>query len=159
MAYAQTKAQITTFRLVTRYTTLNACRNLPEEIISMIASNVRDAIFKQLIKEWIGIGRCLANTCAIRSHISQADRQCFFARVASGMIYDMSLEEYFEDSREVEHKEAVERYCKALTDLNGTGEIAKGVKVHTHHYIVLHSPLTFYRLSLKTLASALTFGF
>ena len=164
MAYAQTKASITTFRFVTRYTTLKACRNLPEEIISMTASNVRDAVFKQLIKHWIKVRRCLAKTCTVMSHVSQAELRSF--EYGDSLISinaferEGFLEECFADDAEEEHYQTVKRYCKALTDLNGTGEIAKGVQVHIiHHYIVLRSPLTFYRSSPKTLVSALTFGF
>lgn len=53
-AYAETKAKITTFRFVVRHTNLIACRKLPEEIISLI-----DIAFKQRMKNWVKIERCL----------------------------------------------------------------------------------------------------
>lgn len=59
-AYAHTKATITTFRLVTKYTTQSACHDLPEEIISLIADNVREIVFTEKIARWMWISECLA---------------------------------------------------------------------------------------------------
>ena len=137
MSYAQTKAQITTFRLVTKYTTLTSCRNLPEEIISIIANNVRDAVFKQRIKRWTKIDRCLANTCTIMSHVSKADLRSFKTEsmiTSNALEREEFLEECFEEDAEEEHRKIVRRYCKRLMDLDGTGKIAKGVRVRVYHF-------------------------
>ena len=45
-AYVETKAAITTFRLVLRHISLTACRKLPEEVVSLITSKVRDIAFE-----------------------------------------------------------------------------------------------------------------
>lgn len=52
-AYAHTKATVTTFRLVTKYNTQSACHDLPEEIISMIAEDVREIVFMEKMARWI----------------------------------------------------------------------------------------------------------
>lgn len=72
-AYAETKGAITAFRLAIRDTSLPAFHNLPEEIIGMIASEVRDVAFERKMKKWIKISRCLANTCTSMSHVSKVN--------------------------------------------------------------------------------------
>ena len=72
-AYVETRAAITTFRLVAWDTTVTACHCLPEEIKSLIASKPRDIVFKHRMKEWVKISKCLAVSCTIMSHVSEED--------------------------------------------------------------------------------------
>lgn len=126
MAYTKTKAQITTFRLVTRYTSLDACQNLPEEVISMIAGNVRETVFTTEMKEWIKIRKCLTNACGIMAHVSQAELDDFAGMFTSSIMEDDEwLEEQFIYSAAKKHRKLVKQDYDALTNSNKNSRIAK----------------------------------
>ena len=59
-AYVETKAAMTTFRLAARHSALAILHNLPEEIMEMIAGNVRDSVFRKKWRTWTRIGKCLS---------------------------------------------------------------------------------------------------
>ena len=155
-AYTETRATMTTFRLVTRNSNFTACHNLPEEVKSLIASKVRDIAFKQRMKEWVKISRCLANTCTTLSHVPQADIDSLALMVSSNWAEDDEwLAEQFAPEAYEAHQKAVRRYCSHLMNLNGTSRLAKCAKVS------FYSPLLLFfvsdwipcRSSLKTSAS------
>lgn len=131
-AYAETKAAITTFRLAIRDTTLSAFHSLPEEIIGMIASEVRDITFRQEMKQWVKIGKCLTNTCTTLSHLDQAQLEYldFLAEEPPSRISKKRLaDKFFWESAAEEHQGDVGRYCEALSNLEGSSEVARSAQV------------------------------
>ena len=131
-AYAETKAAITTLRLAIRDTTLFAFHSLPEEIIGMIASEVRDITFRQKMKQWVKIGKCLTNTCTTLSHLDQAQLEYldFLAEEPPSRISKKRLsDKFFWESAAEEHQGDVGRYCEALSNLEGSSEVARSAQV------------------------------
>ncbi len=135
-AYVETKAAITTFRLVARDTAVTACHCLPEEIKSLIASKVRDIVFKHRMKEWVKISKCLADSCKTLSHVPEAELNSLALMVSSNYAEDDEwLAEQFADSAAEAHQKDVKRYCKALMNLKGhqgKSRLAKCVRVRIH---------------------------
>ena len=116
--YTETRATMTTFRIVT------ACHNLPEEVIPSIASKVRDIAFKQRMKEWVKISRCLDNTCTTLSHVPKADIDSLAGIVTSNRAGDDEwLAEQFADEAYEAHQKAVRRYCAQLMNLNRSSRL------------------------------------
>ena len=72
-AYVEIKAVITMFRLVAKDTTVTACHSLSEEIKSIIASKLRNIVFKHRMKEWVKFSKCLAHRCMTISHVPEAE--------------------------------------------------------------------------------------
>ena len=70
-AYVDTKATNTTFRLIVKYTLLKPLRALSEEILIMIAGQLRHMEYSRNMDEWVRISNCLVNTCAPEWHLSQ----------------------------------------------------------------------------------------
>ena len=142
-AYVETKAAISTFRLVLRESSLTACRKLPEEVVSLITGKVRDIAFERRMKEWVKIGRCLANTCTTLSHVPRADLDSFARMVSSSLAEnDEWLAEQFADEAAEAHEKDVMRHCRVLTSLNGRSIFAKCVRVCIHlsrHTSILNS--------------------
>ena len=138
-SYAETKAAITTFRLAAREHMLATGHILlPEEIISIIASKVRDVVFEAKMEPWTKISRCLAAFISDESD-------------------DESMEEvYYED----DHQEQIREYCKKLSNLDSkSSTFAKCVQVGSHEpslhccipsYLVI---LSFTKLSRLTTPS------
>ena len=159
-AYAETKATITTFRLVAGYKTQSTGRNLPEEIITMIAGKIRDTVFKRKIEPWVKTSRCLANTCTTLSHIPQAEFNSLAAIVTSNKMEDDEwLEEEFAEEAHEAHRKKVRQYCNALTSPKNNSRIAKSIKVPnnpSHHKQIIISNLFLGRSSLKTSVSTPT---
>ena len=159
-AYAETKATITTLRLVAGYKTKSTGRNFPEEIISMIASKVRDTVFKRKKELWAKPTQYLANTCTTLSHVPQAELNSLAAIVTSNKMEDDEwlAEEFAEEAHEA-HVKVVRQYCHALTSPKNNSRIAKSIKVPnspSHHKQILISNLFFGRSSLKTSVSTPT---
>ncbi len=160
VAYAETKATITTFRVVAGYKTQSTGRNLPEEIISMIASKIRDTVFKRKIKLWVKTSQCLANTCTTLSHVPQAELNSLAAIVTSNKMEDEEwlAQEFAEEAHEA-HRKEVRQQCHALTNPKNKSKIAKSIKVPirpSHHKQILISNLFLRRSSPKTSVSTPT---
>lgn len=133
-AYAETKAAITTFRLVTSHANIV----LPGELIDMISSKIRDNAFESTIKGWVKVGRCLANTCTTVSHVSRADLDSLAGMVSSNWAdNDEWLAGHFAQEAAEAHEKDVMNYCRLLTSLKGKSKLAKCVKVllHLFHHI------------------------
>ena len=116
--YAETKAAITTFGLAARRHMLASNHILlPEEIISIIVSKVRDVVFEARMETWTKISRCLAKRCTL-------------AAFSSDESDDESMEEvYFED----DHQEHMREYCKKLSNLDSkSSTFAQCVQVSSH---------------------------
>ena len=122
-AYAETKAAMTTFRLIARHTTLAALHNLPEEILEMIAGNVRDSIFRKKWRTWTRIGKWLSGTYSsfyahARLKLNDSDEDGY------------TVEEYDAAEREAEEQQKeVKWYCHKLSNLDGSSRFAKCVQV------------------------------
>ena len=117
-AYVETKAAITTFRLVARDTTVTACHSLPEEIKSLIASKLRDIVFKHRMKEWVKIRKCLA-ALTVLGYSSEFED-------------DELVSEQFSESLFDEHQRDIKRYCNVLMHLESRSRLAKCVRVCFH---------------------------
>ena len=123
--YATTKAAITTFQIAARKRMLAIPHTLPEEIIGMIASKVRDVDFKPKMKLWAQINRCLANKCNPLSHLS-IDYSMFSSNVSERSLLKHGG---YEEAAEV-HQKRVKWYCKMLSNLDGkSSKFAKCVRV------------------------------
>lgn len=127
--YAITKAAITTFQIAARNKMLATPHTLPEEIICIIASKVRDVVFKPKMKVWAQVSRCLANECTNLSHLSM-DYSMFSSNVSK-----RGLLKLYEASIMEEHQKLVKRYCKMLSNLDGkSSRFAKCVRVSFIEY-------------------------
>ena len=129
-AYAETKAAITTFRFAAKHSEMAALFNLPEEIISMIAGRVRDAVAEHQAQKWTRMKGCFSNNCSILSHMLLAELDMELMIYSHGTDYESY--ELAEMDAEEDHQEALERYCKRLTNLNGSSRFAKCVRVRIH---------------------------
>ncbi|KAI4218718.1 MAG: hypothetical protein L6R36_008792, partial [Xanthoria steineri] len=101
-AYTDTKASITTFRLVARKSQSQALGNLPEEIHEMIASEVRELVFQREIEPWGVRSGCLNDV--------------YFQEAERGETYDRRLKE-------------MEDWGNILTSLDGDLDFAKRMRM------------------------------
>lgn len=125
-AYAETKAGITTFRIAARHSTLAPFHKLPEEILSMIASEVREIAFNGNLKFWTRVRECLSNDCSKLDHARSVSRRY----IGSSSLSDDEVYEKFKFEAADEHQRHVERYCQSLSNLDGrSSRFAKCVKV------------------------------
>ena len=121
-AYVRTKATITTLRLVSKNSPLTACRSLPEEIISLIAIEVREMVFQLKIDDWVKFTTYLSSWRLTQVRLFDTDLKnlCSMAQV------DWCDEGYEELSavdslvNAESHPENLELMCKFLTDTEGT---------------------------------------
>ncbi|KAI4219031.1 MAG: hypothetical protein L6R36_008604, partial [Xanthoria steineri] len=119
-AYIETRASITTFRLAARYTSSTAFRNLPEELISMIANQTYDHSFYDNVHEWLCIEDCFAGECTTLSHFGR-----FCSRGDDESCRMLGLE-YSKHVRQ--HDDTVYDWTIALTEIDGSSKIAKCVR-------------------------------
>lgn len=122
-AYAETKVAITTFRIAVRNSAVTACHNLPEEIISMISNKVRDIASKRKTKKWTTVTKCLTNTCDSLFHVSKEDLDMM------DQFGDLPDEAEYEAAEA--HQKDVIRYCKKLSNLEGSSKFAKCAQVRS----------------------------
>ena len=138
-AYVETKATLTTFRLVTRNLPLVACRSLPEEIKSLIAVELREMVFEQELKEWIKISKCMADACTCS--FDAAGAEIFEPTVP---VHWSNEEVPDEEEKYVEwelpggsekHQHNLRRARKQLKNTKGTSTLAKcsQVRVTSFH--------------------------
>ncbi|KAL8830504.1 MAG: hypothetical protein Q9170_005707 [Blastenia crenularia] len=128
MAYAETRAAITAFRLSARNTALKPMNNIPEEVLWMIASDVRELAFTPWMEEFVEKGNCLVNKCSTLSHLSQA------AIAGSGADYCACLAHprltwAFRLEAQNIHKDNVQSHCSMLTSLDETRIFAKAKQI------------------------------
>ena len=157
-AYAETKSSINTFRLVTRYSALSACHNLPEDVFSMIARRIRDMVYKEKMQAWIKINNCLSNTCTTMSHVSHEAQDSLFEGL-SGKVSDDDpyITEHFTEDAAEQHQDDVWDYCMALSDPKDTSNVGRSVKVRVHPVCITYTPIidtSPVRSSFKTSAYA-----
>ena len=121
MAYASTKASITTFRLSVKKSDVTAIRKLPEEILTSITGYIRDlAFWEDEIKKFVGMMKCFAHECRLMSHVN------IKAPIEKSIgYYEADLEGEALDK----HSNSIDFYCDRLTDLNGNSKIAKSAQV------------------------------
>lgn len=128
-AYAEMKAAITTFRIAARHSTLAAFHDLPEEILTMIASEVREITFNRKLKYWTRVKECLSNDCCKIAHARHVSRR--YAK--SSFLSDDEVYEKFKFEAADEHQRYVERYCQLLSNLDGrSSRFARCVKVRIY---------------------------
>ncbi|KAL8833474.1 MAG: hypothetical protein Q9170_004248 [Blastenia crenularia] len=126
LAYADTKAAITTFRLAARDGP--HLGNLPEEVLSMIASEVQESAFAKSMTRYVQKGKCLTDDCSTLSHFSpeefaSGDLGC--DRCSDDSHFEKSC---WEESREI-HNDTVERHRHMLQNLEGKSRFAKAVQI------------------------------
>ena len=122
-AYAETKAAITTFRLAVRTSAVTACHNLPEEIISMIATRVRDIGSERKTKKWNIFTKCLTSGCDPLFHACDQDLDVMDE---FGGLLDQARYNAAEA-----HEKDVVRYHNELSYLGGISKFAKCAQVRT----------------------------
>ncbi len=120
-AYTETKAAITKFRLAVRNSAIVACQITPEEIISLIASIIRDEAFSRKTKKWTAVTRCLTNTCDKMSHLSRQD--------TNRIIRNGGTKNQLRWEAEEKHQDCVIQYCEMLSKLGGSSKFAKCAQV------------------------------
>ncbi|KAL8913359.1 MAG: hypothetical protein Q9171_001836 [Xanthocarpia ochracea] len=130
ISFIETRAGISTFRLVAQYTSSTAFRNLPEELVSMIASEVRDQSFQRNMKDWVQADDCLANRCTILSHIARAGSQI----TGPYCIGDESSMNAIEEEAHEQHCETMWTWCNDLVEMNGRSKIAQCVRAFTQEF-------------------------
>lgn len=102
----------------------------------MIASAVRDIVFKRGMEIWAKISKCLDNTCTTLSHVNHALFNALDKSRFSSGSERRSVKKFFAEGAAKAHQQDVIRHCRYLTDLNGTSKLAKCVQVlvlPSHH--------------------------
>ncbi|KAL8875694.1 MAG: hypothetical protein Q9198_005979 [Flavoplaca austrocitrina] len=131
MAYVDTRASITTFRLAARYTSSPALRKLAEEVLAIIATCVRDASYHSKIEEWIKVDRCLANVCHPLSHFSHEEMTKKHRCCTNWMTGDeMDYEEFSQETWD-RHDERTIWWYDDLTAVDDSARISKCVRIFT----------------------------
>ncbi|KAL8648573.1 MAG: hypothetical protein Q9226_005935 [Calogaya cf. arnoldii] len=133
-AYVKTKASITTFRLAAQRAPSAALRNLPEEIIFIIASCVRDTVYETKIEKWIRVGRCLAHECDPLSHFSHEEMTMRYPCCTNWMTGDDIDYQEFSGLWMDRHDGRVEKSYQALTAVHGGSNIAKFIQIFTQDF-------------------------
>ena len=111
-AYVETKAAITTFRLAVRHSAIGVCQITPEEIISLIASFIRDEASTRKMRNWTAVTRCLNNTCDKLSHLSRHD--------TSRIIRNGGTKNQLRWEAGKKHQNCVIQNCEMLSKLGGS---------------------------------------
>ncbi|KAL8789083.1 MAG: hypothetical protein Q9213_001346 [Squamulea squamosa] len=127
VAYTETKASITTFRLVVQKAQFMAHRGLPVEILAHITSEVRETVFQREEKVWINIHACLTDTCATLSHIPQEDIDEYLSFCTTDQWVN-DMEANFADYARAYHQDTKNEWCETLTALDGKSIFAKRVR-------------------------------
>ena len=128
-AYVGTKASLTALRLVIKNT---AYRSLPEEIISLIAVEVREQVFQQKIEDWDYLSKCLAGSCTAPSFLSDAELNnlCSMAPVDWYEGGEKDVPSWLLDSIASERNiHNLKLMCHLLTDTRDTSALAKCCQV------------------------------
>lgn len=98
LAYVETKAAITTLRLVSRKSGLISLKRVPEEIILKIGDNLRDAKFRRNMKGWVGIQQCFEGNCRMSKHATLEEYdEGVQATIEDGLDVETDLKDYFKD--------------------------------------------------------------
>ena len=141
-AYVGTKASLTTFRFAMKNSLLAACRDLPEEIISSIAAEVREQVFQQKIEDWDDLSRCLAGSCAANSILSDAElnKLCSMAPVDWFNEVEKDMPSWLLESVGFERNtHNLKLMCHFLTDTKDTSALAKcsQVRITPFHFLTI----------------------
>ncbi|KAL8754435.1 MAG: hypothetical protein Q9184_005114 [Pyrenodesmia sp. 2 TL-2023] len=123
-AFIETRASITVFRLAVKNAPSERLRNLPEELIAMIASTVRDMAFEQKMIEWVRVNNCLTKKCKPLSHVDSCQIDDFSYHEGHDLSQD-ELEEAFADECTERHQHRVAKWYQNLTTMDDKSEIAK----------------------------------
>ncbi|KAL8766690.1 MAG: hypothetical protein Q9209_006620 [Squamulea sp. 1 TL-2023] len=133
VAYTETRASITTFRLMARKAQFTSLCNLPEELLAQITSEVRETAFQHEEKMWIQIHACLTNTCTILSHIPQEDIDEYLNFCHTDQWVD-DMEANLTGGAHAYHQNIRNKWCKTLTSLNGKSIFAKRVRIFAQDF-------------------------
>ncbi|KAL8687554.1 MAG: hypothetical protein Q9218_006306, partial [Villophora microphyllina] len=114
ISYIESKASITAFRLAYRYTKSTAFRNLPEEVISMIANEVRNIDFPAGMQSFVLMNKCLMGHCDARDHISPDEIEAAFGFCTNNTDPER-IHVWFEDEEDRRHKKSVEQWYTYLS--------------------------------------------
>ncbi|KAL8724911.1 MAG: hypothetical protein Q9181_006623 [Wetmoreana brouardii] len=132
-AYMDTRATITAFRFIAQHAPLAVFRNLPEEMLSMIATVVRDQEFQRNMKRWVQVDNCLANTCTTLSHVPVEELNDFYD-FCTNNLSEGRLALDFEDLVPERHVDTIFEWSHDLECLDGATEIAKCVRAFTREF-------------------------
>ncbi|KAL8918046.1 MAG: hypothetical protein Q9208_007568 [Pyrenodesmia sp. 3 TL-2023] len=128
MAFIETRASITVFRLAVQNAPSTVFGNLPEELIAMIARNVRDMAFERRMKKWVKISNCLTDNCNALSHVHSDE----ISDINNHEGYNLSedeLQEAFSDEYTERHRHKVAKWYRNLTTMDGRSEIGKCARI------------------------------
>ncbi|KAL8835311.1 MAG: hypothetical protein Q9170_003366 [Blastenia crenularia] len=133
VAYAETKAPFTTFRFAAKYTASSPLADLPEEVLSLIANEVRQLAFPLWMERFGRRGRCLAGICTGSDHVGPAEATAIAAspklhlnnRRVAGLI---------EITGWRRHNSNVTQHCKELADLAGRTRLGKAVRLFVRDF-------------------------
>ncbi|KAL8858736.1 MAG: hypothetical protein Q9178_004824 [Gyalolechia marmorata] len=134
ISFIETRAGISTFRLVAQYASSTAFRNLPEELVSMIASEVRDQSFHRNMKDWVQADDCLAGRCTFLSHISPAENRITGPTCICDVSQCTSNVYTFDKEAKEQHDKTMWKWCCDLVEMNGRTKIAKCVRAFTQEF-------------------------
>lgn len=126
MAYVETKATITTFKLAARES--SPLKNLPQEILGMIASEVQESVFAQKMKYHVRKMKCLINECDTRSHFSTQEINSTAACVGVEPYHKRFVESFGEEAHVI-YQRNVENDCHMLQHLGEKKRFAKALQV------------------------------
>ncbi|KAL8787060.1 MAG: hypothetical protein Q9213_002402 [Squamulea squamosa] len=132
-AYMETREAITVFRLAAQRAPLAVLRDLPEEILSMIATVVRDQEFQRNMKEWVQVDNCLANTCTTLSHATVEEINEIYSFCINNLPEER-VEEDLDDITPSRHVDTVFEWSYILENLDGTTNIARYVRAFTREF-------------------------
>ena len=133
VSYVSTKAVVSAFRFVMKHSSSRACRNLPEELLSMIADAVRELDYQLEFDTMDRLTILLIETCGIWQNPSQKNLD---ARLIGGYQAEKSHEilgVWFphdgDRSKSEPDQQDVERYYKLLARGRSVSKLAKCFEV------------------------------
>ena len=113
LAYAETKAAISTFRLCAEKTTTSpALRALPEEILQNIDQWVRQMAFQARISKLVKLSKCMADKCDVLSHLSSREHEGLYGDYYEFGELDPDGE--YEEVARNRHRNVVTKHCAEL---------------------------------------------
>ena len=119
LAYAATKAAITTLRLgVQKTDDSRSIGRLPPELVEMIAISIRDNEFRRKSRRWINAQKCIANTCSPSHHYTEREINGIGAPTCPCCGERMGIEQSLDGTEtEERHEQAQDMYIRNFGNL------------------------------------------
>ena len=127
-AYVSTKAAITTLRsCLARYLLPPSVhiqnRNIPQEVIDLIADAVKDAVYIPKVQDWTRSQKCVQAKCLVLDHFKPGE---FYGSLASDYAHPRNVGNgWIEEAADGRCYQVLSRYLRKITPGGGEAEVRK----------------------------------